>query len=81
MVKEAVVSPAIFLSVVAYVFIGAGILMAFEQPTELHNCELANQAIATIIKQIGAEICRIIQAVNLSYSFQDWISIFENARL
>jgi len=51
MVKEAVVSPAIFLSVVAYVFIGAGILMAFEQPTELHNCELANQAIATIIKQ------------------------------
>ena len=59
MVKEAIVSPSIFLSVVAYVFIGAGILMALEQPTELHNCELANQAIAKIIEQIGVHIDRI----------------------
>ena len=49
MVKESVVSPVLLLVVLGYVFIGAFVLRAFEQPTELANCELANGAIQNII--------------------------------
>jgi len=51
MVKENTVGFCLFGVVVGYIFIGAGILRAFEQPNELKNCELANEAIQNIIEK------------------------------
>lgn len=49
--KEVVVSWSLFLFIIAYIFIGAGILSVFERPIEIQNCELANEAISKIIKK------------------------------